>query len=170
MLNQNKSLLLMLLVFMEGCASHPPQIQSKTQPISAEPKNAPAVLTQEKILDSSIEITYILGDNHYRFKAESKLGNIQGRNFIDERLIKENTIDPNRYGEFLQKAQGLLSETNTSPRNREPVSYAPCRTPFSIHLRLGKNLQNSHGCRSSDKGTQLSHLIREAEFLLYSKK
>jgi hypothetical protein len=39
-----------------------------------------------------------------------------------------------------------------------------------VTLRAGQERITTSGCRTSDTGTRLSQLARDAEFMLYSKK
>ena len=114
--------------------------------------------------DSAIDITYVLGHSHRRFKAECRQDGVIAQIYLDRTIVKENGVDSAKYDEFVQRLLVFIDNPN-----RVPAEASSCRTPFIVTLRVGDQTKVASGCRSNDDGT-LSRLIKDGEFLLYSKK
>ena len=117
-----------------------------------------------KLKDSSVSIEYVLGRDKYRFIAQAENEKVTGSTYLDKQLLKKGQIDEQRYPGFYSKASEIVQNLN-----RAPASDGFCRSPFILTIRTGGSTQTARGCRSSDDGA-LSKLVREGEFLLYSKK
>jgi predicted secreted protein len=141
----------LVALMLAGCSSAP-------RPV------APAPDAAESPQDTSVEISYVLGHTLRSLVAESGPWGTHAKALLDRQIVESGQVDPQRYREFLKKASVFVEATQKSAPN--PV---PCRSPYSVTLRRGAVTQVAKGCRSSDEGT-LSHLIRDGEFLLSSKK
>lgn len=133
-----------------GCASAP-----KTP--ASSPTDAPSS-------PSSVDIAYVLGHNQHRIHAESGTDGARAQAFIDKQMIEQSAIDRGHYAGFLVKASSFIEQ---SPKPSAPP--APCRTPFTVTVRIGEDTKTSHGCRASDEAA-ISHLVREGEVLLSTKQ
>jgi hypothetical protein len=154
-------------ILLPGCAVHPPK---------ADP--ASALADPARLSDSSVDINYVLGHAHRRFMAQGKDSSFKGQTFLDRKLLKENDIDQGHYSTFLGKATQFIATPHRLPaeQNKDAIassSAAPtedsCRCPFTVTVRIGADTQSVHGCRAADDGA-LSHLVRDGEFLLFSRK
>lgn len=114
--------------------------------------------------NSTIEIDYLLGHGHYRlsFLADDRI--IRGQTYIDKVVLERAVIDPNLYADYLQK---ILSFARKNP-NQSSASSPTCRNPFKVLVQIAEKNYTRQGCRSEDDGT-LSKLVKQGEFLLYSK-
>ncbi|MCM2276499.1 MAG: hypothetical protein NDJ89_00290 [Oligoflexia bacterium] len=135
-------------------------------PRASSPQGLHAFDPQEVLSDSQVEINYTLGHNvPRRMLIEAKDREILASTFVDHRKLAEERIESPRYPEFLQKASDFIAKMT-----RVPASEGPgCRTPFTITVRVKASIQKLQGCRMSEDGG-LSRLVKEGEFLLYSKK
>lgn len=128
----------------------------------------PKTLHQEKSIEtrsseSGVEIHYALGKDHYLLQILASGNSINAKSFLNKKIIEQGDIDPKRYQDFLKKASQFVSIPAL------PVAtIAPCRSPFSVTVRLNQLSKTAAGCRSRDNGA-LSRLVRDGEFLLYSK-
>ncbi|MGK5086701.1 hypothetical protein WDW86_04030 [Bdellovibrionota bacterium FG-2] len=139
---------LLALSLLTGCAS------SKSKPNEKMP-------TPEEA-DSSIEISYVLGHNRYKFCAASQENVATGQTFMEREKLQDSRIDTAKYTAFLKK----VAEFSTTSQ-RVPASF--CRSPFTVSFRIGKRKETLSGCRTGNEAA-LSKIIQEGEFLLYSKK
>ncbi|OFZ53525.1 MAG: hypothetical protein A2428_12750 [Bdellovibrionales bacterium RIFOXYC1_FULL_54_43] len=115
--------------------------------------------------ETSVDIAYVLGHNRHRFWAQSDASRVEARTYLDRQIVEEAGIDRARYLDFLEKAKTFVQSPRRSPASNTVV----CRTPFTVTVRVGKDAYVATGCRGVDKGA-LGRLVREGEFLLYSKK
>lgn len=115
-------------------------------------------------IDSGIDISYVLGHAHRRLLVQTKDNQIVAQSYLEHQILKESEIDREHYADFLKKAKTFVENPQRLPANQDL-----CRSPFTVTLRIGKDLKVVNGCRSTDEGA-LSHLLRDGEFLLYSKK
>ena len=113
---------------------------------------------------SSVDITYMLGHNQRRFYAESKAGGVLAQTFLDRQIVEAGQIDREHYLGFLKKASSFIDAAGKTSLER-----IPCRSPFTVTVRVGEATQATKGCRSADE-SGISHLVRDGEFLLFSKK
>jgi hypothetical protein len=112
--------------------------------------------------DSSVDIQYILGKDHYRFLAEAKGDLARANTFLDKQSLDQGVVDPSQYSDFLKKAWGFISQ---SPSPEQPM----CKTPFTVTVKIKEEIHVARGCRGTDNGA-LSKLVKDGEFLLlYSK-
>lgn len=125
------------------------------------PENIPSFAENAK--DSEIEIEYTLSRDRYRFHALAKTGIVHASTSLNKQIIENGEINPDRYPEFLKKAYDFLQYARSFS-----MANPSCRSPFSITVRIKKEIKHARGCRSSDEGGRLGHLIRDGEFLLYS--
>jgi hypothetical protein len=114
---------------------------------------------------TSVEINYFLGHNEHRFAAESTTGKAQITTFLERSIVEQATVDPSKYSAFLAKVVTFAEKPK-----RAPSEEAECHSPFSIIVKIDAKTYTSKGCRSGDNEGGLSRLIRDGEFLLYSKK
>jgi hypothetical protein len=135
---------------------------------AARSKSPLTELTTEARRDSSIEISYLLGRSHRRIVARAKQENYSGQAYLDRQLLHEGSIDRAHYSEFFGKVEKFIAAPHRKPAEAAQLDDS-CRTPFTVNLRVGKDTRTLQGCRGEDEGA-LSHLVREGEFLLYSKK
>lgn len=147
-------LLLFILPGFIACSS--PQVK-KT------PEESIDTRVVEKAKDSSVDIHYILGREHYRFFVEAKGAQVIANTYLGKQVVEQGMIDSNRYPEFLSKASSFIDH-----QPKTPNPELNCRTPFKVTVRIGQDTQSVRGCRTSDGGA-LSKLVRDGEFLLYSK-
>jgi hypothetical protein len=117
----------------------------------------------EQASDSSVDIQYLLGRGLHRFMIQSAGNSVTANTSIDKQTVIQALIDARKYPDFLEKATIFVSQYQKNPS--EPTL---CRSPFVVIVRLGKEIQTARGCRSQDGGA-LSKLVRDGEFLLYSK-
>ncbi len=114
-------------------------------------------------INSSIEIQYALGRDHYRFVATSQNSSIVANTFLNRQVLDTGPIDSNRYPLFLKRVSDFISQIK-----KDPIPRPPCRSPFRITVKIGSEIHIASGCRSTNGG-ELSKLVRDGEFLLYSK-
>jgi hypothetical protein len=155
---KNQTLLMLsLLAFFTACQSN--------EIVKAPVPELPAVKSETTPSHTSIEISYVRGQNHHRFIAQNKENAVIAKSFIDNQLLKETSIDMNQYEDLVKRTSDLI--VNVQHRGAVPDG-APCRTPFSVSLRTQTAIQEVNGCRSTDDGASLGKLIRDAEFLVFS--
>ncbi len=118
--------------------------------------------------DSGIDISYVLGHNHRRFVTTATNQTIIAQTLLDRQILKESPIDKDRYVQFLKKAWAFVNQPSRLPAAHKN-SDLPCRAPYIVTIRIQKDVHTASGCRSTDPGN-LSKLIKDGEFLLYSKK
>jgi hypothetical protein len=141
---------LVALTALSACSTSPAQrISGETLPLSS----------------SSVEIVYVLGHNQRKLLLSGQPQGAKAKAFLDQTLLNEAMVDLQRYGDFLRKALLFVSRND-----RAPAMQAPCRAPFTVTVRIAAETHGSSGCRFSDEGMALSRLVKDGEFLLYSKK
>ncbi len=126
-------------------------------------------ITHAELSDSSVDIIYTLGHNQHRFTAESHSGKFVARTFLDKKLLDENAVDSLNYYDFVHKASNFMGDRRRVASVNNAESLASCRAPYTVVIRLSGDAKTYQGCRSIDDGN-LSRLVRDGEFLLYSKK
>lgn len=117
-------------------------------------------------IDSSVDISYGLGRNQYRLLLQAKAEKMSGEYSLDKQIVKACRLDPTKYAEFVKRAKAFTEAPKRVPAQTQS---APCHSPFTVTVRVGEAQQVASGCRALDEGA-LSHLVKEGEFLLYSKK
>jgi hypothetical protein len=111
-----------------------------------------------------VEIDYFLGHNQYKLTGDGAPMNAEVTTYLEKNIVQQGVVDPRKYVGFLSQAIAFAEK----PR-RDPSQETDCRSPFSVVVKIDAKSYTSKGCRSSDEGG-LSRLIRDGEFLLYSKK
>lgn len=114
--------------------------------------------------DSQVDIRYSLGHDHYFLVASAKGGEARAHFSLDKRVVHESPVDYLQYEQYLKRASGVVESLQKTPIQ---ISSS-CRSPFTITILIGNHTQTAQGCRSNDHGS-LSRLVKEGEFLLYSK-
>lgn len=133
-------------------------------PKSPPPADTSPELARTALSDSGVEITYVLERTQRHLTAEASGGKVFGKYLRDRILMSEGSLDEKRYTDFLTRALQFVQTPH-----RATAAVEPCRAPFTVNVRLEKETKTSTGCRSEDEGA-LSRLVKDAEFLLYSKK
>jgi len=121
---------------------------------------------------TQVEISYVLGHNQHRFTGQSSSqGNSQGRSqkaevttYFEKDIVQQADVDSSKYLGFVTKVVAFAQTPH-----RIPAQSDECRSPFSVTVKIDEKTYTSDGCRFSDEGG-LSRLVRDGEFLLYSKK
>jgi hypothetical protein len=118
---------------------------------------------------SSVEIEYSLGHYQHRFTANGVPGKAQVTTYLERDVVEHASVDPLKYESFVAKAIAFSQKPK-----RAPTEEAECRSPFNVVIKTGEKstekTYTSQGCRSSDDEGALSRLVRDGEFLLFSKK
>jgi hypothetical protein len=118
---------------------------------------------------SSVEIEYSLGHYQHRFTANGAPDKAQVTTYLERDVVEHASVDPAKYGSFVAKAIAFSQKPK-----RAPTEEAECRSPFKVVIKTGEKsaekTYTSQGCRSSDDEGALSRLVRDGEFLLFSKK
>jgi hypothetical protein len=152
-----------LLVNLFSCSSQPSKslAQASGEPI----KGSDLLKTEitEKNQPSSLDIDYYLERDRYRLSFQNKAGHISVEKYHDGKVIEKGEIDGNKYSSLVEKTAKLMKTFKN-----ESNLKLPCLNPFVISIVLENKAEHVKGCRSRDDGN-LSKLIREGEFLLYSK-
>ena len=117
--------------------------------------------------ESSVEITYQLGHHQHRLVVASNGQNVSAQTFSDRSVLEHALVDSAHYEEFYKKTLGFI-QTNRNTQ-RTVASSVTCRSPYIIVVKNGPDSWADNGCRSSDD-TGFGRLVRDGEFLLYSKK
>lgn len=143
--------------FLSGCSTvgHPPAETQKT--LSLE-------VLRQQAKQSSIEIEYSLGHSHYRLSLLSQGEQVEAKNMRDKDLLGKASIESEPYFDYLQKTLQFVQQ----PQNLTVAAPQACRNPYRVTVKIVEKTFASEGCRSWDDGT-LSKLVKEGEFLLYSK-
>jgi hypothetical protein len=155
-----KSLLAASLLFAAACA-HPPPLPG-APPSSAPGGGASAVQGWD---NSSIDLTYELGHIRRRLLAEAQPDRVVGQSFYEHQVLKESKIDSGRYQSFLRRSLEFIQTQQRVPA----AQMEQCKNPFVLRVRVGAETRVHQGCRTTDDSS-CGLLVREGEFLLYSKK
>ena len=172
MMTRNLFLFLMAtaVTFGSGCSTHPPKPDA-----SSGASHSAVQEPDAKLSDSAVDIAYVLGHSHRRFRAWAKNKNCNGQTFYDRQVTRESAIDESHYAEFLDQVAQFINASHRKPAGKSPEKSPEqnpeevCRTPFKISMRIGSETKELQGCRDNDERT-LGHLVRNGEFLLFSKK
>jgi hypothetical protein len=140
----------LLAALLGGCASQPYQ---------------PQVLPLRN--ETSIEITYLLGHHERRFVAASKGDLASAQTFAERSVLEFGAVDHDKYETFYKRALDFIHTGRTGQRT--VANTVTCRSPYTVIVRNGPDTWSENGCRSTDEGG-FGRLIRDGEFLLYSKK
>lgn len=165
MIKMNK--IIWLLAFSMMCVSCGTSRVRSSEADPAEAARNAALAEEQRWGDSSLDINYTLGHLRRKIHMESQGNQIVAQLLLDRTLMKQNSIDPPRYRDFMKKVEEFMNQKR-SPSS-EAVPTPECRSPFLVNLRSGKDTRILNGCRSSDESS-FSHLVRDAEFLIYSQR
>jgi hypothetical protein len=150
-----------IVVMVSGCATTK---SSQTQ------GSAPTADSITQAHETSFDIAYSLGRHgeHRLTGSASSTGTANGAphiaTFSESEVVDEGLVNAGRYIHFLEKIVHF-----TQNPTRIPAQDRDCRAPYNITLKIDGKTYTSKGCRVDDAG-DLAKLIREGEFLLYSKK
>jgi hypothetical protein len=98
--------------------------------------------------------------------ATARAGAASAKALEDHELREEAKLDPKRYEDFHAKALAFVK----APRRTVAQSGATgCRNTFTVLVKEGDQSWSETGCRSTDDGA-FGRLVRDGQFLLYSKK
>lgn len=135
---------------------------------STPPKATPSLSfssgTEVQSLDSQFQIKYVLGHDSFQFSLKSTPRSIDGEIFSNKKKIVSGQMEREKYNGFLKKLIQFKSALSDHPTLKER-----CKSPFKITIRIGNLTETGFGCRT-ENSEPFSKLIREAEFLLLSKK
>ncbi len=124
-----------------------------------------SVQTTSGTYDSSIEIEYNLGRDHYRYFANQKDQLASAQTLLGGKILAQGTVDVFEYQRFLKNAVSFIQSSQPAQSSSKPF----CRNAFKMVLNTQGQNYVLHGCRNSNPGA-LSRLIKQGEFLLlYSK-
>jgi hypothetical protein len=129
-----------------------------------EPAPETAKRDQPAPTHTSIEISYVRGNNQHRFVAHDIERQAIAKCYVDKQLLRETSIDLMKYQDLFKRTSELISSVQHHNFSQE----TPCRTPFTVSLKTQSAIQEVNGCRSTDEGASLGKLIRDAEFLVFS--
>jgi hypothetical protein len=117
-------------------------------------------------LATNFEIGYSLGNRglHRLVGTSEGSGRSHVATYLERDVIDESSVRTEKYQHFVAK---LLNFAQTTQRT--PSQENDCRSPYSISLKIDGKTYTSKGCRDQN-GAAFSELVREGEFLLYSKK
>lgn len=133
-----------------GCSSH------SIKPDRPSEEVATAQATQ-------VEISYSLGHNQHRFTAQGSLQKAEVTTYFEQDIVEQANVDSSKYLSFVSKAVAFAQKPHRTPAQTEE-----CRSPFKVTVKIDEKTYTSDGCRFNDEGS-LSRLVRDGEFLLYSK-
>ena len=115
--------------------------------------------------NSSFEITYYLGEHgQHRLAGFSTHSSPQLAAYLERSVIEERTVRSDQYDDYFSKIVDFAQRTQ-----RAPSQNYECRAPFAIVAKIDGKTYSSKGCRTSKDDSSFSKLLREGEFLLYSK-
>jgi hypothetical protein len=153
---------LSIVVLLSGCSTLSPHIDSP-----GANRSSSSLLSSEDVQrlaqNSSVEIQYVLGRSHYRFFIEAHGDLVTANSELDREVLEKGEVNSKHYPAFLIKANNFIVE-----RQQATSDTAPCRNPFIVTVKIGTELKSARGCRSHEGGA-ISKLVRDGEFLLYSK-
>ena len=118
---------------------------------------------------SYFDIAYSLGGHgEHRLTGTSSSpmsgGEPHVATFDEREVVDEDKVNAEGYGKFVAHLLGFAQKTQ-----RAPSQEVDCRSPYSISVKIDGKTYTSKGCRDDDGG-DFAKLVREGEFLLYSKK
>ncbi len=115
-----------------------------------------------------VDIVYILGHDLHRFIATSRIDGASAQALEDHQVLEDNKVDPKRYAEFYEKALAFVKAPRRTVASASQKAEN-CRNTFTVVVKDGEQSWTESGCRSTDDGA-FSRLVRDGQFLLYSKK
>ena len=132
-----------------------------TSACSSAPKTETPPPAGPSIDESSVEIHFVRGHNNHRLFVSMRGDAAVAQSFFEHQMLSESMIDHDRYMGFLAQACDFLKVPHGAA-----TEASPCRTPFTVTVRMGTETRAASGCVGSDEGA-LSHLVRDGEFLLH---
>ena len=133
--------------------------------IHRDPPAKEEATLEPKLQESSIEISYELGHSRRKLLLQTHEQMVYGRNTLNKQLLHEGDVDPGNYVQFLQKASDYVSQVSRRPAQESP----DCTNSYTMTVKIGNESRTVRGCRQDEQGF-LIKLIREGEFLLFSRK
>lgn len=155
-----------------GCATPP-----AARPIDATSASATASANAftdapAPLADSQVDISYVLGHSHRRFLARAKDASCVAQAFLDRQVLRENEVSSKQYEAYFGKVSQFVAANANRARagaqQRMPAEE-DCRSPFKVTVHRGSASESFQGCRGADDGA-LAHLVRDGEFLLFTRK
>jgi hypothetical protein len=148
----------LLCAITAGCSTTKPVAPSKAPDSAASSLHA-----------SNFDIAYNLGGHgEHRLTGSSSSpasgGEPHVATFDEREVVDEDKVNAEGYGKFVAHLLSFAQKTQ-----RAPSQEAECRSPYSISIKIDGKTYTSKGCRDDDGG-DFAKLVREGEFLLYSKK
>jgi len=133
---------------------------------SASDPSRDSAASIESAQSISFEISYSLGNRglHQLTGTWDAAAAPHVASYLERSVIDEATIRKEKYLHFAEKVFNFAKTAQ-----RIPSDDHECRSPFSITLKIDAKTYTSKGCRVQGEGS-FGALVREGEFLLYSKK
>lgn len=165
MTTQHAFLLLSFFVLCGACSTTPPLQPSAS---SAPPSAAANPGIPQNV---EIELSYVLGHDHYRLHAWSRQGRLEGKSFMNRKILRSSSrLNRKNFETWARQVQAWVSEKSNSP-STESQPPLPCRSPYWLTLKNDSGIQTVEGCRTSGSdAAMISRMSREGDFLLYSSK
>lgn len=132
---------------------------------ASSPQSQSALRDKESALlsTSRIELVYVLGHVHRRLELQAKEGNILGRHYYERQMLKEVAVGAPGYETYWNK----ISDYAAKHPAKDPDLDTSCTNIYRITLETPQSVRKIEGCRThTTDDSQLSHLIREGEFLM----
>lgn len=119
---------------------------------------------------SKIEIEYTRERDCFRMQVLHEKEYPWGEISVNHRTIEKGQVDLEGYDAYLKKVSRFISTFNKSDSSTASLNH--CRIPFLVRIQYRDQAESARGCRISNDthDANLSKLIRDGEFLLYSKK
>ena len=119
-------------------------------------------LTEEIVVQSTIDIRYQMGQSQYRFLANSGEEASSISSFRDDQQLENRLIPLAKYRELFQFIEARLSLI-------ESIEHSEgCKTPFSLMLINRREHRTFTGCRSMDSEGVLGQILNQGEVLFFS--
>lgn len=145
------------LILSVGCAT--PASRSKNE------DSFRFVLGSEHLEGGKISCRYFLGHDSHALEVEWGTGGGMVKTFLDKEMVAQAVVQKANYLELI----GKIKDYFRSQEGKEQHSLDMCKRPFEVAVSQGEKRQALQGCREWDEG-KFSNLIRDVEFLMYSKK
>lgn len=106
---------------------------------------------------SRLELNYQVGDHFYELNVSAiAQGQLKAQLKMDQEVIASRNISEKKFLSFMAQ---FVEQAALIPKQN-----GPCTQPFEIKAPISLTR-----CRNSTTRSQISHLTRSAEFLLYSQ-
>ena len=133
-----------------------------------EPSNGQTAQSTKVGDESSFEISYWLGE-HGEHQLKGSFAPTMDKphvaTYLEHEVVEENLVQPEKYNRFIAKVLLFVQRSQ-----RAPSAEHECRSPYAITLKIDGKTMTSKGCREGEDDTLFGKIVREGEFLLYSKK